>query len=431
MGHSGGKITAPVNTYDIKTVLGETSDDVGTLCTSLKINKAAKYKPIPYKTVAELTIDQRAGSSESKALGIYYGVQFGVSVGTTFSAVQTAGRLVYDRPADYYRMTDFIGYDHNAVFNPQGYIYAGSVVESDQVRRIKVTINEPSTANTTGVSLVEVMKATGISTSDAPLDNAYPCIMIQQFTGTNTGADGIATEASGNGTGSRYIRALCKSGVPVMSDYSHYKTMRTSDTWNGSVEAIANDSTAPSFLGINGNMVLCTVFFARSVVFDSVDLRKAWYQIGGSGTYAIADSIPANMGVMATCPGAGYHVVHIQQLAGELTAEITYAALVSTNDNWQLQCGFKFSGMADSTTWTISVVLYDKATGATLAQAYSAFKYDGSTQYASLTKDTGITTFSSGGYTVDWKIYTPVSTLASGTGYNVTKGLITGPTAPV
>ena len=39
-------IQAPVSIADVKTVLGETSNDFATLCRSDKINMWAKFKPV-------------------------------------------------------------------------------------------------------------------------------------------------------------------------------------------------------------------------------------------------------------------------------------------------------------------------------------------------------------------------------------------------
>ena len=48
MSNSGGKITAPVSIEDVRTVLGVSSYDLGTLCKNSngKINKWSKYKPV-------------------------------------------------------------------------------------------------------------------------------------------------------------------------------------------------------------------------------------------------------------------------------------------------------------------------------------------------------------------------------------------------
>ena len=48
MSVSNGKIVAPVSIADVKSVLGESSNDLATLCKSSKINVWAKYKPTVY-----------------------------------------------------------------------------------------------------------------------------------------------------------------------------------------------------------------------------------------------------------------------------------------------------------------------------------------------------------------------------------------------
>jgi hypothetical protein len=48
MSVSNGKIIAPVSIDDVKSILGESSNDLATLCKSSKINMWAKYKPTCY-----------------------------------------------------------------------------------------------------------------------------------------------------------------------------------------------------------------------------------------------------------------------------------------------------------------------------------------------------------------------------------------------
>lgn len=51
MSNSNGKITIPVSISDVKYVLGEYSNDLGTLCESDNINKWSKHKPICASTI--------------------------------------------------------------------------------------------------------------------------------------------------------------------------------------------------------------------------------------------------------------------------------------------------------------------------------------------------------------------------------------------
>ena len=60
MGHTSNKINSTGGVglgADIKYVLGESSRDLGTLCTSDKINPWAKYKP--YRSTSTITTEQR------------------------------------------------------------------------------------------------------------------------------------------------------------------------------------------------------------------------------------------------------------------------------------------------------------------------------------------------------------------------------------
>lgn len=50
MSHSNGIISAPVSIDDIKSVLGESSNDLGTLCKSSAINMWSKKKPVRLAT---------------------------------------------------------------------------------------------------------------------------------------------------------------------------------------------------------------------------------------------------------------------------------------------------------------------------------------------------------------------------------------------
>src|SRR5574344_1441732 len=48
MAYSNGIITAPISIDDIKNALGEASNDLGTLCKSVKVNMWSLHKPVVY-----------------------------------------------------------------------------------------------------------------------------------------------------------------------------------------------------------------------------------------------------------------------------------------------------------------------------------------------------------------------------------------------
>lgn len=118
-------ITAPVDMTDIADALNVGSLDLGTLCTSGKVNMWSKNKPVRYKTYNALTDLQRQQAN--------YGIDFSKAHDTTYEGclekaldVDESERCKYhylqprggaDEP---YRMLDFDGYRHNAE-KPYGY----------------------------------------------------------------------------------------------------------------------------------------------------------------------------------------------------------------------------------------------------------------------------------------------------------------------
>lgn len=114
MAHNGGRITAPVDTEDVRLTLGETSNDVKTLCMSGKINPWAKYKPEAHGTMRSLTKEnRRLWNFGLFAAQIYTSVDSFINAvaGGTFN-----GSWVYRsvRAGDWGRLDDFDGYNHNA-----------------------------------------------------------------------------------------------------------------------------------------------------------------------------------------------------------------------------------------------------------------------------------------------------------------------------
>ena len=110
---NNGKVTAPVSLYDVMTALGESKEDVGTLCTSDKINRWAKYKPYRINQPGDISDTQRKY------------VNFGLTMPTIYNSKaeliaglrNNGGSWGYDRPTDtdWHRITDFDGYNHNAI----------------------------------------------------------------------------------------------------------------------------------------------------------------------------------------------------------------------------------------------------------------------------------------------------------------------------
>lgn len=113
MSVSNGKITAPVSIEDIKTVLGESSNDLATLCKSNNINMWSKKKPVRlYKTFPDIN------STWYRADDDDLGIQINKGADTNLGTLYAGASFVYKKPQGGYlqpfRMSDFIGYNHNA-----------------------------------------------------------------------------------------------------------------------------------------------------------------------------------------------------------------------------------------------------------------------------------------------------------------------------
>lgn len=124
MGHSNGRITAPVNTDDVAATIGQSSSDVATLCLSDKINKWAKYKPEATGTMQTLTLTLRQRNN----FGLVPSVKY-QGINAFISALEDGtynGGWTYIKPNanQWKRLDDFVGYNHKAT-SPFGYITEG------------------------------------------------------------------------------------------------------------------------------------------------------------------------------------------------------------------------------------------------------------------------------------------------------------------
>lgn len=137
MALANGKITAPVSVDDLKSLFGEGSGDLATLCTSPKINVWAKYKPTVYPSPfpddwykakdgnfgLNITVDNRV-SSWSALVAEYSKPNNGYS-------------NIYVRPSggatSPYRLGDFRGYNHKAKPEISDYLAATNYIEDSPI----------------------------------------------------------------------------------------------------------------------------------------------------------------------------------------------------------------------------------------------------------------------------------------------------------
>ena len=196
-----GIIQAPVSIADVKTVLGETSNDLATLCRSDKINMWAKYKPVELNktfTSNEFDFDNRKWRDNATW---YRGADFeGVGIcGIKIAHSSTLQSLtdLYDKGlgnwsrvkvgstfACPYRLSDFVGYKHAATApfkrpfvtsktNENGSVFATMMIK-DISTEYELTMLELGKLSETYLGLV-LKDATGrlvyFMTTDKPLKN--------------------------------------------------------------------------------------------------------------------------------------------------------------------------------------------------------------------------------------------------------------------
>lgn len=143
MSNSNGVISAPVNTDDVSSVIGENSHDVATLCMSQKINGYAKYKPEAVGDQTELSLEMRKNNNFGLVPQAFYNGKTAL-----INAVKNGtfnGGWKYVRPGENHwkRLTDFVGYNHNAR-SPFGDLLPGTfIISSDTTRHLYIPASPP------------------------------------------------------------------------------------------------------------------------------------------------------------------------------------------------------------------------------------------------------------------------------------------------
>lgn len=158
MSVSNGKIVAPVSIDDVKSVLGESSNDLATLCKSSKINVWAKYKPTVYPSPCP----DDWYKAEDGNYGINIKAENGKSnwkdiIGEYSKANNGYGNL-YNRPTGGanapYRLGDFRGYFRDANPELKDYLTNSIFIQESDTNQLLVDYN-PVSANGSQISYFE------------------------------------------------------------------------------------------------------------------------------------------------------------------------------------------------------------------------------------------------------------------------------------
>lgn len=202
MSLANNKITAPVSVDDVKSLLGESSNDVATLCKSANINMWAKYKPTIY----------RAAFSDVWYKG--YDGNYGITVPSynTLKALYDAYNISgdtehnngysYERPTGDanapYRLGDFRGYNHKATSPIYGFsatprVTAGNGVTGSCAYRLK-----PATGDDDRVNLDDIGVTTDCYFGFALFKNGSPVYFRSESNPVSSGAFNV--NIGGRGT---------------------------------------------------------------------------------------------------------------------------------------------------------------------------------------------------------------------------------------
>lgn len=154
MSVNNGKITPPISIDDVKSVLGESSNDVATLCKSTKINKWSKNKPIKHNCLFKPTEAQKKEANFGISNIPYYRLLGNMAQDVINGSMKNATNIStldtriepwhYQQPmggyASPYRLGDFDGYFANASA-PIGAI-TETEIESSLSGKVSVVFNK-------------------------------------------------------------------------------------------------------------------------------------------------------------------------------------------------------------------------------------------------------------------------------------------------
>lgn len=222
MSYSNGQINAPIAASDPYMVLGvgtyNGGYDVGYICSNQhgKINKWAKYKPIRFPKIEELIDSEFKGTTIDQINGIVYGLYGKVSA-TNYKDLHNITYEYIGKPIggdnEPFRLTDFIGYDHNAKCNLNGTTEKdGSTIYYDTQYPISLYVEyDHLGTNTTGINLSDFTD----NNDSLDIEDYYPCIMIDNYAKALINSQ--LSEAS-----------MADKYTPIFSNGAYYTRFKTS-----------------------------------------------------------------------------------------------------------------------------------------------------------------------------------------------------------
>lgn len=125
MSVNNGKITTPISIDDVKSVLGEPSNDIATLCKSAKVNMWAKYKPTCYPSPFPDNWYEARDGNYGISIPRYYTLESLYNAYFIGGDEKHDNGYSYERPSggstEPYRLGDFRGYNSKATSPISGF----------------------------------------------------------------------------------------------------------------------------------------------------------------------------------------------------------------------------------------------------------------------------------------------------------------------
>ena len=331
MGNSNGKIYGVIDLEtDVYKVLGLGGlPDVGTACGSEKINKWSKRKPVRYNTPEELTDAQFKGTVADNGAGIFYGLVCGSEAGMLQDLHERDWEYLRVRPGtDWCRLTDFDGYDHNAVCTLEGQVLAGTDEESFIYYNLDKSLvaavqYDRSGQNTTGVDIADIIPGG----SDITIGDYYPCVLV------------------GN-----YARAMANWNLSGGSVAAGEELVFTPLQYNG---AWYTRFFAPELAAVpgmaEGEVLPVTVFLVSSIFqANLVNLRDSWVDVRGAMWALNFFTVPGAVGVS----------VRFEYYRDYVPCEVTsVSAYRITDGSGGISLGYDFPDGEPTEATTYSIVL--------------------------------------------------------------------------
>ncbi len=316
-----GKIIKPINPQSVYALLGiargAAGYDVAYLCSNAHgaINKWSVIKPIRFDTPFGLSPSQFVGSSTDHANGIYYGLRCGLhngsGDGTQDGSRGWAGLHRCDWAymqvvpgVHYSRLSDFDGYDDNAVPNPTGNVAGvGTDDKMEAVMYYDIPQNLPCSvvchtsgeANTFATNLgVNLQDVAAIS----DIGEWYPCILISDV------------NADGEPTSPHYVRALAEA-KDTLTELSKYQPLRNSSgAWYGDYVAETHRNAESGI--VSGGLSINTACKKMVTLFVKKDIRSAALGENYTQWRDVTDEI-IPVGAVFTVPGATGIIVNYKR----------------------------------------------------------------------------------------------------------------------